>query len=489
MIPDSLSSAISVSGARFPDRPALRAGSEHQTYGELERGIAIAAARLAELQVRGERVGLLLPNLPSFPVVFYGLLRAGASVLLLNPRNSPREIREAVLDSGTRTVLTSAPLATLLPMGIRVIAIEELSTLPGGRASTVAKPADPELPTDPVEQEDAEAVVVYTSATAGWARGARLSHGNLVANARATVEAMQLGPEDRVIAALPLIHLFGLTVTLTAPLLAGATVLLLERFRPGTLLELLEREQATVICGVPALYVALLAAAARRGLPAHALRLAICGGAPVPSGLTREWEAAFGMPLREGYGLTEAGLVCLFDRVDQPPHPGTLGSPLPGVEASIRDEAGHELPAGEVGEICVRGPNVFLGYVGEKRRHPRDFHGDWLRTGDLGSVEPGGVIRFRGYLKSMFTRNGFNIYPREIERALEEDPRIGGAGVFARPDPARENEIILYVQPAAGEPLSEEQVREICVERLAAYKQPGEIRLETGVSGMEGHRV
>lgn len=320
--------------------------------------------------------------------------------------------------------------------------------------------------------------MVYTAVVNGWARGARLCHANLVANLRSTVEAMGIVSDDRMVAVLPLIHTFGLTVTLNAPLAVGARVIPVERFHPVRLLELFEEQGATVMSGVPSMYAALVAVAERRGPPRHSLRLAICGGAPLPPEVGRRWEERFGIPLREGYGLTEAAPVCLFNRVDRPNRPGTLGYPFPGVDVSIRDGDGTPVPAGEQGEICVRGANVFGGYVGEAGRNPRNFHEDALRTGDLGSEEPDGAIRFRGVCKAMFTRNGFNVYPREVERALEQDPRVAKATVIGVPDPEREHEIELHIRPIVGAGLDEEAVRRICRERLAVFKQPGRVVIE-----------
>ena len=291
---------------------------------------------------------------------------------------------------------------------------------------------------------------------------------------------MQLTPADRVLGLLPFIHAFGLTVTLNAPLACGATVVPVERFHPVRVLDTLEDSGATVLSGVPAMYLGLIAAAEKRGPPKHALRIAICGGAPLGAEVSRRWEETFGIPLREGYGLTEASPVCLFNRVDRPNRPGTLGYPFPGVEVTLRDGRGAAVPQGETGEICVRGANVFPGYVGEDGRDPRQFWDGALRTGDLGSQDGDGAIRFRGVSKRMFTRSGFNIYPREIERVLEEDPRVAEACVSAVPDVAKENEIALTVVPAPGAELTEDDVKQICRECLASYKQPGRIMIEPG---------
>ncbi|HEX8904102.1 MAG TPA: AMP-binding protein, partial [Longimicrobiaceae bacterium] len=186
----------------------------------------------------------------------------------------------------------------------------------------------------------------------------------------------------------------------------------------------------------------------------------------------------FGVPLRQGYGITECSPICLFNRVDRPNRPGTLGYPFPGVDVTIRDPRGEMLPPGEVGEICVEGANVFGGYAGDEGRDPALFWDDAFRTGDLGVAEPDGAVRFRGVQKRMFTRGGFNVYPREVERALSADPRIAEVCVTAAPDPVKENDVVLTVVPAAGAELDEAAVKAICRERLAAYKQPGVIVIE-----------
>ncbi|MFL5542262.1 MAG: class I adenylate-forming enzyme family protein, partial [Longimicrobiaceae bacterium] len=291
-------------------------------------------------------------------------------------------------------------------------------------------------------------------------------------------EAMQFTPDDCVLGLLPWVHAFGLTGTLTAPLSCGARVLPAERFHPVRALAALEESGATVICGVPAMYVALVSAAEKQGVPKHRLRIAVSGGAPLRAEVARRFEEAFGVPLREGYGITECAPVCLFNRVDRPNRPGTLGYPFPGVEVSIRGPRGEPLPPGETGEICVQGANVFAGYVGDEGRDSAVFWDDAFRTGDLGVAEADGAVRFRGVMKKMFTRGGYNVYPREVERALEGDGRIAQACVRAVPDAAKEHEIVLTVVPSAGEDLDEAAVRAICRERLAAYKQPGVVVIE-----------
>jgi long-chain acyl-CoA synthetase len=310
---------------------------------------------------------------------------------------------------------------------------------------------------------------------AGMPLGAVLSHRNLLANARSTIEMSANGAGDHVLALLPFSHLFGLTVAGMAPLMAGARVTTMARFSPVHAVELLERGGITEIVGVPAVFHALVAAIERRGgARCEALRVAICGGAPLPVSLQERWAEVTGIELRQGYGLTEAGPVCLFNRVDRPNARGTLGVPLAGVDVRIA-ELGHQgrmvfAADGTEGEIVVRGDNVFRGYVSGGERGLRLQDG-WLRTGDLGVRNPDGTVTFCGVAKPMFTRSGFNVYPHEIERAVLELPGVRAARVSAEPEPTRENDVTLEVEGSVGE----DQVKAWCEARLATYKRPARI--------------
>jgi long-chain acyl-CoA synthetase len=469
-----LDSLIAQAARAAPERLAL-AGDAPATYFELERRVREFADALRSLGVDGGRVGLLLPNTGAFPTAFYGTLRAGASALLLNPLLSPREVGEYLADGGARGVVTVEAMEHLVPPGHAKLCVDAVD---GALETEFDARIAPYSEHRPLPDGQREAVVIYTAAMDGWARGARLSHRNLVANLRGVTEAMQVTADDAVIGLLPWVHAFGLTATLNAPLANGARSIPVDRFHPVRTLEALEQTGATVICGVPAMYVALVTVAERHGVPKHALRAAICGGAPLRGEVARRWEEVFGLPLREGYGVTECSPVCLFNRVDRPNRPGTLGYPFPGVEVTIRDPRGAVLAPGAQGEICAEGANVFGGYVGDDGRDPACFWDDAFRTGDLGVAEPDGAVRFRGLLKRMFTRGGFNVYPAEVERALEADPRIAQASVSWHADPVKDNEIVLTVVPA-DDGLDEAAVKAICRERLAAYKQPGVVVIES----------
>lgn len=470
----ALDRMITEAAMAAPQRVAIAADPPATAF-DLERRVRDYADELAGMGVRGGRLGLLLPNSPAFPTAFFGTLRAGASAVLLNPLLSQREVGEYVADSNARGVITCEAMEHLVPGGIPKLCVDAADGTVETEFDSRLRPPYDEVP----PRSGREAAVVYTAATGGWARGARLTHLNLLANLRAVVEAVQLSPDDCVLGLLPWIHTFGLTTTLNAPLAQGARVVPVERFNPVRALAALEETGATVICGVPAMFVAMINAAERQGAPRHRLRVAICGGAPLRLEVQRRWEETFGLPLREGYGITECSPVCLFNRVDRPNRPGTLGYPVPGVEVTVRDARGNVVEQGQTGEVCVEGANVFAGYVGDDGRDPACFWGDAFRTGDLACAEGDGAVRFRGVLKKMITRGGFNVYPAEVERALEQDPRIAHASVSWTPDPVRDHEIVLTVVAAPGVELDEAAVKAICRDRLATYKHPGTISVET----------
>ena len=426
----------------------------------------------------GRRAAILLPTSPHFLVALAA--SEGRGAVLVNPLAAPAEVAFQCHDAGVGAVFTVSALASRVPAGLptvllddaprsaRVATPDRVQTVDLGSHHGLTLEGEPD-----VAGRDEEAVVVYTSAMRGTPLGAVLTHRNLLANARGAIDAIGTRADDHLLALLPYSHLFGLTVTASAPLLVGARVSTLERFHPVKGAALLVDQGISVLVGVPAIYHGLLTGLGRAGMSLRdsALRLCICGGAPLSVELQERWADATGVELRQGYGLTEAAPVCLYNRSDRPNRRGTLGTTFPGVEVSIR-EGGAEQPDDTPGEICVRGESVFPGYL----RDDADGlpHADgWLHTGDEGVRDRDGSVRFRRVRKAMFTRNGFNIYPRELERVVEQLPGVARARVTARPDPVKEHDIVLTVWGA----LAEADVRAWCASRLSAYKQPATIEI------------
>ncbi|HEX6599633.1 MAG TPA: AMP-binding protein [Gemmatimonadaceae bacterium] len=454
----------------------------------LQRSVPLVRA------LSGKRSAILLPTSPAYLTALAA--SEGRGAVLVNPLAAPAEIAFQCADASVGALFTTSAFAARAPKNLALVLLDDAPR----KARVIADGASREVDLGShfglslegerdVPGRDEEAAIVYTSAMRGTPLGAVLTHRNLLANARSTMEAAQNVADDHVLALLPFSHLFGLTVTASSPLLAGARVTTMERFNPVKAAELLA-SGITEVVGVPAVFMALLSAIERRGATVRdsALGLCICGGAPLSRELQDRWADVTGVELRQGYGLTEGAPVCLFNRVDLPNARGTLGVPFPAVEVGIfppvtytgaRNAASAAaassvapLADGEPGEICVRGPNVSRGYLhGDDAGLPR--RDGWLSTGDAGRRNADGTVSFLGVLKPMFTRNGFNVYPREIERVVCELPGVQRTEVIAIPEPTRENDILLRV---TGNVMKQD-VERWCEQRLSAYKQPSVIEL------------
>lgn len=487
----------------------LRAAAGGGTIDGLEAARLVAAGftllqRSAPLvrALAGKRAAILLPTCPQFLTALAA--SDGRGAVLINPLAAPAEIDHQLRDAQVGAVFTTAALQGRLPAEFPRVLLDDAPasatfTYPGGDDQRVDLGShfglDLEGDAD-APGRDEECAIVYTSAMEGTPLGAVLSHRNLLANARQTVEAAANTADDHLLAVLPYSHLFGLTTSLMAPMLAGARVTTMPRFNALTAVDLLEREGITEIVGVPAIFAGLLAAIERRGgaFRAPRLRLCICGGAPLSVALQERWLAATGVDLRQGYGLTEASPVALYNTLAAPNVLGALGVPFPGVQVSIRDAATSvELPEGAEGEICIAGSTVFRGYIGEvgapgsllpvsaearaTSRGLRTLDG-WLHTGDRGVRRADGYVEFRGLAKPMFTRNGFNVYPAELERVVGAMPGVQRVTATGVPDAAKEHEIALEI--VGSDAVTEAAVKAWCEPRLAAYKQPARITISRG---------
>jgi len=476
---------------------ALAAGGGHVDGFEAQQ---LVAAGLTLLQrsaplvraLQRRRSAILLPTSPQFLTALAA--SEGRGAVLINPLASPAEVAYQIAEADVGAVFTSAELAAKLPSDVARAVLDDAPTSAHIIGNGIARQID--LGTHhgltlegelDAEGSREEAAVVYTSAMAGYPLGARLSHANLLSNARATVHVGGVDKTTHALAVLPFAHLFGLVVSGAAPLLGGGRVTTMSRFNPARVIELLESHDVSHLVAVPSVFAAVVGLLERRGtaLSSSDLRTCMSGGAPLSEQLQDRWFERTGLELRQGYGLTEAGPVCLFNRTDQANVRGTLGVPFPGVHVAIRaEDGGHGVDTGELGEICVAGPNVFLGYVQPTERKidagdpwggglRRD--GEWLRTGDRGVRNANGTVTFRGLIKPMFTRNGFNIYPREIERVVGELPGVRTVRVRAIPEQTRENDIAVDVVGA----VTAADVKSWCDARLAVYKRPSVIQVAT----------
>jgi long-chain acyl-CoA synthetase len=440
---------------RQPQREALRRKGRRVSYAELDRASAEVALRLAADGIRpGDRVALMIPNVPEFVAAYYGILRTGAIVVPLDVDLTRDELRAALADAGAALLI--AWRGPLRPPDEATWAVAPGSFFDDGAPTAVP---------DAAVERDAEdtAVIVYTSGTTGRPRGAELTHANLTANARVTAELFGFVPDDAVLGALPLAHAFGQTCTLNATMLAGARLVLATGLEP--------LDGVTVLVGVPSMYARLLAAGGPLRTPA--VRLCISGGAPLAPELLDACEQALGTRLLEGYGLTETSPVASFNRPGDPRRPGSIGTPIAGVEMRLRD-----VSADGVGEIVIRGHNVMKGYWNRPDETRAVLSEDgWLRTGDVARVDEDGAFHIVGRTKDLIIRDGRNVHPREIEDVLHGHPEILEAAVLGVPDPLLGEEVVACVVVADGATATEEELRDYVRERVAEFKYPRRVWL------------
>jgi len=419
----------------------------------------------------GDPVGIMLPNVTEFAVVYYGVLRAGGAVVPMNPLLKAREVAYYLGDSGARLMFAWHAFAGEVRAGAQQAACEEVvvdpATFPGLLASAT--------PDDRVADRAGEdvAVILYTSGTTGSPKGAELTHANLGRNAEVVrTELFRLTPGDVIFGGLPLFHAFGQTCALNAAVASGACVTLLPRFAPDQALQILASHRVTVFEGVPTMYVALLGHPNRGAYDVSALRLSVSGGAAMPVEVLRGFEEAFGCPVLEGYGLSETSPVASFNHPDRPRKPGSIGTPIRGVQMRVVDQDGHEVAQGEVGEIVIRGHNVMKGYWRRPEDTAKAIPDGWFRTGDLGRVDEDGYFEIVDRKKDMIIRGGYNVYPREIEEVLYEHPAVAEAAVIGLPHPALGEEVGAAVVLKPGADVTAEELRDHVKAQVAAYKYP-----------------
>jgi long-chain acyl-CoA synthetase len=457
------------SAARRPEATALRQGDAELSYALLDELSARLAAHLRGCGIRpGDRVAIMLPNVPQFPIAYYAALRAGAVVVPVNVLFKRREVAFHVSDSEARVLFAWPDFAEAACAGADDAGAECIFPAELGRLAAQSEPLAEVTARDPRDT----AVILYTSGTTGTPKGAELTHDNLARNAQVSCGLFGLDERSVVLGALPLFHSFGQTCTLNSTIAAGGSLTLLQRFDAGRAIELIWRDRVTVFAGVPTMYSALLQQPERGDT--SSLRLCVSGGAPLPLELLHEFERAFACPVIEGYGLSETSPVACFNHPDRERKPGSIGTPVEGVELKIVDELDRALGVGEVGEIAVRGHCVMKGYWRRPAETAAVISADgWFHTGDLGRVDADGYYFVVDRKKDMIIRGGFNVYPRELEEILYEHPAVREAAVIGVPHDELGEEVAAVVALRAGVAApTEQELREFVKEQVAAYKYP-----------------
>jgi long-chain acyl-CoA synthetase len=469
----NLATTLAQATARYPDRAAIRMDAQLMTYRDLDEASARAASWLLGLGITaGDRVCLMLPNTPEFAGLYYGILRAGAIVVPMNPLLKSREVEYYLTDSQASLALIWHGVAGQAAEGARRAGTDLVIIEPAELAGTLAGRAP--VPAIAERKSSDTAVILYTSGTTGQPKGAELVHENLFRNVEVTsTTLLNLRPEDVILGALPLFHSFGQVVGMGCAVASGACLTLLPRFDPTRALEIIKRDQVSVMPGVPTMYAAILHSAGGGAGDVASLRLCVSGGAAMPVELLRAFEKEFGCMILEGYGLSETSPVASFNHPDRPRKPGTIGQPISGVEMRVQDDDGSPLPAGEIGEIAVRGHNVMKGYWQRPGETAEVLSQEgWFRTGDLGVMDSDGYFSIVDRKKDMIIRGGLNVYPREVEEVLYEHPAVAEAAVMGVPDEMLGEEVVALVTLKPGASADPDELRQHVKAQLAAYKYP-----------------
>ncbi len=491
----NLASAFTYSADQYPDKTAVICGETRLDYGQLNGAInQISNGLLAAGIGKGDNVALSCPNLPYFPMAYYAILKVGATVVPLNVLSTGREIAYYLNDCNAKAYFCfqgtpELPMAKSGYEGFQqaencnhfwVMMADPSFSSSIDKTSSLAEmmASQPDECDIACTSADDTAVILYTSGTTGFPKGAELSHSNMVLNALASRSIMAFVFADVQIVTLPLFHSFGQTCQMNAGFATGNTLVLIPRFSPEAVFTALQQEKGTVFVGVPTMYWALLSydnSADNFDMQGiiKTLRLGVSGGASLPLEILRGFEERYCVPILEGYGLSETCPVATFNHLDRSRKPGSVGTPIWGVEVRIVAEDGTVLSTGEVGEVAIRGHNIMKGYYGKPEATEATINKNgWFHSGDLGRLDDDGYLYIVDRVKDLIIRGGFNVYPREVEEVLMTHPGISLVAVIGIPLDQHGEEIKAYIVLKQGETLIEQDLIDWCKEQMAVYKYP-----------------
>ena len=507
---------LSASAEKYPDRTAIIFFGRRLTYRELDEAAARFAAALADRGLaKGDRVSLFLPNCPQMVIAYYGTLRAGGLAVSTSPLYSTRELTHQLSDSGAETIVVLSKLYPLVKevapkTGLKRIIVTNIKeyfppllrllfTLlkekqQGHRPAVERRPgtewfsemlasAPAKLPATPVSPDD-PALLQYTGGTTGLAKGAMLTHRNLVANTIQTgawlvkpalnsVEG-ENGKVEVFLGAIPFFHVYGMTVVMNLCISLGHTMVLLPQFKVQEVLETIAKYRPTLFPGVPTMYVAINNYPEVGRYDLHSIKACLSGAAPLPVEVANRFEALTGARLVEGFGLTEASPVTHANPIFGARKVGTIGLPLPDTDARIVDlQTGERtLSPKEIGEVVVKGPQVMAGYWNQPSETALVLRDGWLYTGDIGYMDEQGYFTIVDRKKDMINVGGFNVYPRDVEEALYEYPKVQEVVAVGLPDAYRGETVKVYIVLKEGQSATEQEIIDFCRERMAKYKVP-----------------
>ncbi|WP_286953463.1 MULTISPECIES: long-chain-fatty-acid--CoA ligase [Corynebacterium] len=495
-----------------PDKPATYFFGRTQTFSDLDRQVRRAAAGLRAFGVRpGDRVAIVAPNCPQYVAAFYAILKLGAVAVLHNPLYTAHELEGLFKDHGARIAIAWDKTASTLEK-LRgstdletVISINMIDAMPTAQRLALRLPflkstreqlsgeAPNTVPWDtligdaiggdgkdlknpPEVTKDTIAVIMYTSGTTGQPKGAQLSHGNFFAvilQGKNWVPGLGDRPE-RMLAALPFFHAYGLTMNVVLQPLIGGELVIIPKPDIALIMKLMKKHTPTWIPGVPTLYQRIVEAAEKDGVDIKGVRAAFSGASTLPVETVEKWEKYTGGLLVEGYGLTECSPIIVGNPMTTDRRPGYVGIPFPDTEVRIAnpDNLDETQPDGTAGEVLARGHQVFKGYLNNPEATAAAFHNGWFRTGDMGIMDSDGFIRLVSRIKEIIITGGFNVYPGEVEEVLRTHPSIDDVAVVGRPRPDGSEDVVACIDLSDGAALDPEGLKDFCRERLTRYKVP-----------------
>jgi long-chain acyl-CoA synthetase len=461
----NLSTLPDLRATEAPEARAIADDDTNLNNAEFADAVRRASVALRERGLAaGDVLAIKLPNRTDFVVAMFAAWRLGAAVTPISPTLVPAEAAYQIADAAAKVVVVDAPLEIDAP--VEVLSTYELNA---GPAPAVVEPAE--------HRDDALALLIYTSGTTGRPKGVMLDHANLNAMCRMVIDAFKMTGDDHSLLILPLFHVNGIVAGTLSPLVAGGRATIAGRFSPKTFFSQLEQSGATYFSAVPTIYTMLSDLPAEVRPDTSSVRFAVCGAAPASIELLTKFETRYGIPLIEGYGLSEGTCASTGNPLDGERKPGTVGLPLPGQTIRIVGPDNVDVPHGEAGEVLIQGPNVMRGYLNRPEETAKTLVDGWLHTGDVGRLDEDGYLVLVDRAKDMIIRGGENIYPKEIETVVYQLPDIAEAAVVGRAHPVYGEEPVLFVSLNSGSTISTDAIREHIRVSLSKFKHPAEITI------------
>ncbi len=464
----------------YKDNRALVYENSRITFSRMDRAVNSLANHLKALGIgKGDKVALMLPNTPEFPIAYFACQKLGAVAVTLNVMSTSHELRYLLDNSDAKALFTAAQSARRFEEirdGLATCRHLLLTEVDEGPLSMKRVLEAGPFEFDPSDAaEDDPAVMIYTAGLTGKPLGAVLTHGNLISQSRLLADLFDGSQKDTGLSLIPLFHSFGAVANMLNPILMGACVVMLDAFSIDSIFKAIEAEKVTYMTAVPRVYLAMLLQEGTEKYDIRSLKYCVTGGSTMPPAYMPQFEKKFRVRIREGYGLTEASPVCSVTRLHMEQKPGSIGIPIPGVEVRIVDDTGRELARGEIGELIVRGPNVMAGYYKDPEATAAVIRNGWLHTGDLALIDADGHIFLKGRKKRMIITSGFNVYPREVEIVLDMHPIVAESRVIGKSDLMRGEVVKALVVKKEGAAADEKAILKHCRTYLSSYKIPREI--------------